>query len=115
MRTTLLIVAGILAAGQPLLGADADLKTTVSSTVKKLADQPSYGWKTTVETDGRGPFGGGAVTGQHEKDGYTRVSMPSFDGSLEFVMKSGKVAVLFEENWQTLAQATAQGGNQPGR
>ncbi len=122
MKTALLISAGLatlLVAGMAttswsVFGAGADLKTSVSAAAKRLADQPSYSWKTTVEAEGTGPFrSGGPTSGQTEKSGYTRVAMPAADGTLEFVTKGGKTAVLIEENWQTMDQAAAQGGGQP--
>ena len=66
--------------------------------------------------DGRGPVGGseGATSGWTERGGYTRV-MLAVPGGQEFVTRAGKAAVLFEGNWQTLAQAGARsGGGQPG-
>ncbi len=107
MKTTFLTFAGLfLTAGLPLFSADADPKAYVSIAARRLADQPSFRWQTTVELDGlfrgRGP-----ATGQYEKDGYTRVRTPSIDGALEFVVKGGKAAVLIEEDWQTLEQVAA--------
>jgi putative heme-binding domain-containing protein len=116
MRATLLVIASLLAAGPCLFGEEDDLKTLVAAAVQKLADQSSYGWNAKVEAQGSGPFGGGggATIGQCDKNGYVHVAMPLFDGSVEFVTKAGKSAILFEENWQTPQQAAARGDRQGG-
>lgn len=116
MKITFLIIAGLTTASLPLVGADTDLKAAVSSAAKQLAEQPSFSWKTATVSDAPGPFGGGGapVTGQTEKDGFTRVILPSGEGILEFMTKAGKAAVLFEENWQTLEQAASRSGGPPG-
>ena len=110
-------------AAQPLRplpgsGAAADPKETASAAIKKLAEQPSFGWTTAVvAAEARGPFGGAGATttGWTETGGYTRVAMPSPEGGQEFVTRGGKSAVRCEGNWQTLDQATARaGGGQAG-
>jgi putative heme-binding domain-containing protein len=115
-----LVGAGLATTGLSVFGAGADPKAAVAAAARRLADQPSFSWKTTVETGAPGPlgdrgrggaFGGGPATGQVEKDGYLRVAQPN----LEFVTKGGKAAVLLEDNWQTLEQAAARGGGGFGR
>lgn len=111
MKIQSLIIISVLVAARPLVGADAELKMAVSAAAKKLADQPSFRWNTATASDAPGPFAGGAATtGQTERDGYTRVALPSADGTLEFVTKGGTTAILFEENWQTMEQAAGRGG-----
>ena len=112
MKTILLFIAAISTPGLQMLGADADLKNAISAAARKLADQPSFTWKTTTMSDAPGPFGGGGATsGQTEREGYTRISASSPGGEpLDFVMRAGKVAVLFEENWLTMDQASQRGG-----
>jgi putative heme-binding domain-containing protein len=113
VRIISLTIAVFLTMGFPLFGADADGRASLSAAAKRLADQPSFRWKTTMESEGSAFFRGRDPTiGQYEKNGYTRVRIPSFGGNVEFVVKGGKAAVLFEENWQTLEQAAASGGNQ---
>ncbi|MBI4659552.1 MAG: DUF1080 domain-containing protein [Verrucomicrobia bacterium] len=116
-KTVLLISAGILTSLPPSLGAEGDLKAAVNAAAMKLAEQPGFSWKTVSASEGPGPFGGGggATTGQFEKDGFVRVSMPAFGGeTIEFVQKRGKAAVLLEENWQSLEQASERSGGPPG-
>ena len=53
----------------------------VRAATKKLAEAPSYSWKSSTRSEGGGgPFGGGGsatANGQIEKDGYTWVSSSS--------------------------------------
>src|SRR2546429_509557 len=78
MKTASSLLASLLLANFSAVAADADLKATVSAAAKILEIQFSYQWKTTVRTEGGGPFGGSAsTTGQIEKDGYTWVSSAS--------------------------------------
>lgn len=107
MRTTTTRLASLLLAYATACAADTDLKTTVSNAARKLADQPGYQWRTTVRSEGGGPFGGGNLStfGQIEKDGYTWVSSTSPNTGVEFARKTAKTAVVFDGNWMTLDQA----------
>src|SRR5262245_44373256 len=110
MKTTTALLAGLLLVEISAFAADADLKATVAAAAKKLADQSRYQWKTTVRSEGGGPFGGSpaTTTGQIEKDGYAFVSSTGPQSNLEFARKAGKVAVVLEGNWMTLEQAVAR-------
>src|SRR5262245_47437115 len=113
---TLSAVISLAAATMPrrVLAADDDPKTSVSAAIARLAQQPSFSWQTTVQAGGgpvrgfRAPgfVGGDPATGQSEKDGYTSVSQPN----LQFITADGKAAVLYEDLWMTLDQASARNG-----
>lgn len=109
MKTTCIFFATLLLLNFPASGADVDLKSNVATAAKKLIDQSGYQWKTTVRSEGGGPFGGNASTaGQIEKDGYTWVSSSSPQTSFEFARQADKAAVVLDGNWMTLDQAAAR-------
>lgn len=114
MKTTLFLITGIATGVLSVIGADADLRATVSAAAKNLAAQSSFSWRTTIETPGaQGSFGGGVsgpITGQFEQNGYTHVSPSGSSGLPEFVTNSGKAAVKVEDNWMTLEQASSRSG-----
>jgi putative heme-binding domain-containing protein len=99
-----------LAVAHSALAADADLKSSISAAAKKLADQPSFRWKTTLHSEGGGPFGGGgaSTSGQFENDGYTWVVSTSPQSSLEFARREDKFAVVLDGSWMTLDQAAVR-------
>jgi hypothetical protein len=100
---------GLLATNLTLRAADADPKGSAAAAVKSLADQSGYHWKTTVRSEGGGPFGGDASTaGKIEKDGYVWVSSTSPQASFEFARKADKAAVVLDGNWMTPVQAAAR-------
>jgi putative heme-binding domain-containing protein len=95
---------------QPRSDGDSDGRSALAAAAKKLAGAPSYRWTTTVTMGDAGATdGSGAVSGETERDGYTRVAMPSGAGRLEFVTRDGKAAVLREGSWQTLDAGVASG------
>src|SRR5437773_6728145 len=109
MKTFLLTIVGATVLTLSTRAAEADLKASVSAAAKKLAEQSGYQWKTTLRTEGGGPFGGNASTsGWIEKDGYTWVSSTSPQISFEFARKADKSAVVLEGNWMTMEQAAAR-------
>ncbi len=118
MKTTFLASVVLLSLGQSSFCADADPKTTVVESVRRLAEKPSYRWETKVTSDAPGFFGGGAGTtlGVTEKDSYSLIISPASNSGLQFVTKQGKAAVLLDENWQTIEQAVARSdGGRGGR
>jgi hypothetical protein len=116
MRRTFVALAAVFVAPVLAAGEDGDPKASVAAAARKLADQESYTWRTTVEsTGGGGPFGGGqsTTTGQLEKDGYTWV-VTAGSGGLEFATKGGKAAVAIGSAWMTLDEASTR-ATQEGR
>src|SRR5439155_3310629 len=99
----------------PLRGADNDLKAVVMSAAKRLAEQHSCTWQTTVQAAAgpvrgfraAGSLGGDPTTGQTETDGYTTIKQPG----LQFVTKAGKAAVLIGDYWMSVDQAAARAGD----
>ena len=115
MKRNILLGTMSLLAGS-LIAADPSPKDDVTSAAKKLADQSSYSWKTTVTVPegGGGRFRPGPSEGKTEKDGFTWFSMTMRDNTTEFVMKGDKAAVKTPDNgWQSKAEATA-GSDEPG-
>src|SRR5438128_4607741 len=109
MKITITLFASLLLMSISAFGADSDPKASVAAAAKKLADEPSYQWKTTLRTEGGGPFGGSAsTTGQIENDGYTWVFSTSPQTSFEFARKAGKAAVVLDGNWMTMDQAATR-------
>ena len=49
------LLAAFLLANISAFADDADLKANVSAAAKKLVDQSSYQWRTTIRTEGGGP------------------------------------------------------------
>src|SRR5262245_41583160 len=103
----------------PARAADGDLKAIVAAAAKRLEEQPSYRWQSTVQAAGGpvrgfrapGTVGGDPTSGEFEKRGYTSVTQPG----VKFVMKGGKSAVLADEYWMTLEQAARRTGEGGGR
>jgi hypothetical protein len=115
MKTNILFGTTALLAGS-LLAADPSPKDDVTNAAKKLADQSSYSWKTTVTVPegGGGRFRPGPSEGKIEKDGFTWFSMTMRDNTTEFVMKGDKAAVKTPDGgWQSKAEAT-EGSEAPG-
>ena len=77
MKRITLLIGLLLASGVSSI-AHAEPKDDVAAAAKKLAEQSSYQWKTTVRAEGGGPFGGGGSTaGQVDNEGYLWVSSTS--------------------------------------
>jgi hypothetical protein len=102
--STLLLTAGVLAAAE-----SDDVKTAA----KKLGEQKSYSWKTTVVVPEGSQFRPGPTEGKTEKDGYTSLSMSFGDNTTEAVIKGDKGAAKMEGEWRSLADM-AQDSGQPG-
>lgn len=94
------------------LAAESSSKDTVKNAAKKLAEQASYSWRTTVETASDSRFRPGPTEGKTEKDGYTCLAMSRGENTLEAVMKGEKVVIKTDEGWQTMEDLTAGGGGQ---
>lgn len=102
--STLLLTAGVLAA------AESD---DVKAAAKKLGEQKSYSWKTTVVVPEGSQFRPGPTEGKTEKDGYTSLSISFGDNTTEAVIKGDKGAAKMEGEWRSLADM-AQDSGQPG-
>jgi hypothetical protein len=109
MKRNILICAIAVLAGT-LLAADSD---DVKAAAKKLGEQKSYSWKTTVVVPEGSQFRPGPTEGKTEKDGYTWLSMTFGDNSTEAVVKGDKGAAKMEGEWRSLADM-AQDSGQPG-
>ena len=86
----------------PLLAADSSPKDEVTDSAKKLSEQSSYSWRTTVVVPEDAQFKPGPTDGKTEKDGFTWVSMSMFDNKMEAFVKGAKGAIKQEDEWKTL-------------
>ena len=109
MKKNILISALIFTAGA-LAAAESD---DVKAAAKKLGEQKSYSWKTTVVVPEGSQFRPGPTEGKTEKDGYTSLSMSFGDNTTEAVIKGDKGAAKMEGEWRSLADM-AQDSGQPG-
>ncbi|MBI1176494.1 DUF1080 domain-containing protein [bacterium] len=106
MNHQIFLLTGLLIVGTSANAADADLRASALSAIHKLADASSYSWKSTVESEGGGPFGGSSTTtGLTEKAGYTHVTSTGGSSPFEFARDADQFAVVLEDNWMTLDQA----------
>jgi hypothetical protein len=112
MKRNLLLGTLALLAGS-LIAADSGPKDDVISAAKKLAEKSNYSWKSTVESAGGGARMGGPSEGKTEKGGFTCLSMTRGDNTTEAFMKGEKGALKTADGWQSFAEATASGGDQP--
>jgi hypothetical protein len=85
-----------------LFAADSTPKDEITSAVKKLADQTSYSWRTTIVVPDDAPFKPGPTDGKTEKDAFTWMSMSMFDNKMEALVKGAKGAIKQENDWKTL-------------
>jgi hypothetical protein len=108
MKKNILISALIFTAGV-LAAAESD---DVKAAAKKLGEQKSYSWKTTVVVPEGSQFRPGPTEGKTEKDGYTSLSMSFGDNTTEAVIKGDKGAAKMEGEWRSLADM-AQDSGQP--
>lgn len=109
--STVAVVAG------SALVAVAAPKDEVTGAAKKLADAPSYSWRSNTEMAGGGGGGGrfgGPTEGKTEKDGFTHLSMTRGDNTIEVVRKGEKGAVKTQDGWQSFEELrqSAEGGGQ---
>jgi hypothetical protein len=87
-----------------LLAADPDPKAEVAAAAKKLAEQPNYSWRTTVEAP-EGGFRSGPTEGKATQDGLAHVKMTFRDNEMQVVLKGDKAAVLDEDgSWVPAAE-----------
>jgi hypothetical protein len=116
MKRNLLFGAVAVLAGS-LVAAYAGPKDEVTSAAQKLAEKGNYSWKSTVDAGGGGGGGGarfgGPTEGKTEKGGLTYLSMTRGDNTIEAVKKGEKGAIKTQDGWQSLAEATSGGGDQP--
>ncbi len=92
------------------LAAEAGPKDTIKAAARKLADQPNYAWKTTVESAGGGRFRPGPTEGKTEKGGFTCLSMTRGENTFEAFLKGDKAVVKTDEGWQTADEPGGGGG-----
>jgi len=109
MKKNILISALIFTAGVLAAAESEDVKAAA----KKLGEQKSYSWKTTVVVPEGSQFRPGPTEGKTEKDGYTSLSMSFGDNTTEAVIKGDKGAAKMEGEWRSLADM-AQDSGQPG-
>lgn len=108
MKKIILGCATMLAAGSLFAAAT---KEDVTAAAKKLGDQASYSWKTTVTVPEGARFRPGPTEGKIEKDGYMDVKMSFRDNTFEIVKKGDKAAFTNPDgDWQTLADAAGDTG-----
>lgn len=113
MKKHILFCATALLAGS-LIAADSTPKDDVNNAAKKLAEQPSYSWKTTVAVPEDSQFRPGPTEGKTEKDGFTDIKMSFGDNTTEAVLKGDKAAVTNPDGgWQSLSEMDNNEG--PGR
>ena len=85
-----------------LFAADPTPKDEITAAVKKLGDQTSYSWRTTIVVPDDAPFKPGPTDGKTEKDAFTWISMSMFDNKMEALVKGTKGAIKQENDWKTL-------------
>ena len=68
-KTITFTLAALLVA--PLFAADSSPKDEVTNAAKKLSDQSSYSWQTTIVVPEDAQFKPGPTDGKTEKDGFT--------------------------------------------
>jgi hypothetical protein len=93
------------------LHAESDPKADLTGAAKKLADQPNYGWRTTVVVPEDSPFHPGPTDGQTEKDGFTHLTLRFGDNTTQAVLKGEKAAATSPDgDWQSLAELESAEG-----
>ena len=110
MKTNLSLIATTLLAGS-LFAADSSPKDDITAAAKKLGEQTSYSWKTTVVVPEGSRFRPGPTEGKTEKDGFTHLNISMGDNTTVAVLKGDKAAISNPEGgWQSLAELdTAEG------
>jgi hypothetical protein len=109
IRQILLGAATVLASA---VIVHADAKDDLKAAADKLAAAPSYSFTTDTENANGQGFGTGKSTGKVEKDGYTFLTTPGFQGGeTQILIKGDKVAIKLQDTWQTPDEmAAAMGG-----
>ncbi len=87
--------------------AGADMTSSVSAAVTKLADAANYSWTTTVQLPNM-QFTPAPVNGTTEKDGYSMVSQDFNGNTMQAVFKGDKAAIKGQDDWQSMANADDQ-------
>ena len=104
MKTNLLLMLA-LASASALFAADPSPKDAITAAAKKLADTPSYSWKTTTVVAEGARFKPGPIEGKTETDGFTYVTLSFGDSLSEIALKGEKAVVTNEEgNWQLASE-----------
>jgi hypothetical protein len=88
--------------------AHADPKADVQAAAKKVADADSYSWSSTTE----GGQGRNSAEGKTQKDGLVMLTVTRNDNSMEVFIKGDKGAVKADDGWKSLAEASADTGQQ---
>ena len=101
MKTTILFSLATLATAS-LLAADSTPKDEVINAAKKLSEQPSYSWRSTVVVPDDAPFKPGPIEGKIEKGGFTWISLSMMDNKMEAVTKENKGAIKQGGEWKSL-------------
>jgi hypothetical protein len=104
MNTRICMSITVVLVGQ-VFAANLGPKDEVVVAAKQLADQPNYGWKTTVVVPEGTQFRPGPTEGKTEKDGLTHFVMSFGDNKIEVVSKGDKIAILNREGaWQSVSE-----------
>jgi hypothetical protein len=108
--------------GAAMVGAFAGIvrasaQDDINAALQKLADSPSYSWKTTTE----GGFGAGETDGKTQKDGPTTLlTITRQDNTYQVIIQGDKAAAKTDDGWKSTDELTAataaggQGGGAPG-
>src|ERR1051325_5685307 len=105
MQKQLLVLAVSAFAGS-LVAANAGPKDEAPAATKKLGEQTSYSWHTTVVVPESAQFKPGPTDGKTEKDGFTHVKMRFRENTTELVLKGDKsVFTSPDGDWVTPAEA----------
>ena len=110
MKKTLLLCS-LVSLTASLCAADPSSKDDVSAAAKKLGDQPSYSWTTTVTVPEGSQFRPGPTEGKTVKDDLTYLKMSFGDNTTEAYFKGDKAAVTDPDGgWQSLSELEANQG-----
>lgn len=83
-----------------LSGASPDPKTEVTDAIKKLAEQPNYGWTSTPKVEGtKAGRSQTPLDGKTEKSGLTYLKGTTGDNAYEAAYKGDKVVVNYTGDW----------------
>ena len=94
----------------PLFAADSSPRDEITNAAKKLSEQSSYSWRTTVVVPEDAQFKPGPTDGKTEKDGFTWVSITIFDNKMESFFKLPKGVIKQEDEWKTLEEFDKEEG-----